>query len=207
MNSSASFWDKAAAKYAKSPISNVPAYEQTMQRTRAWLRPGDRALELGAGTASTALLLCDAVEHITVSDISAEMIAIGRDKARAQAVANVDFIVGEPGSEGFGSGPYDVVMAFNLLHLMRDLPGSLAAVRDLVRPGGHFISKTTCLSGAGQLLRAVIVPMQLLGRAPYLNFISATALERMITEAGFEIVESTGIPQGARNHFVVARRI
>lgn len=207
MKSSASFWDRTAARYARSPIRNVPAYDETMARVRTYLERGDRVLELGAGTGSTAILLSDAVAHITASDISSEMIAIGREKARAMAIGNVDFAVATPGSGALDPGPYDVAMAFNLLHLVRDLPGMLAETRALLRPGGYFISKTTCLSGAGQLLRAVIVPMQLVGRAPYVKFIGAAALERMITGAGFEIVESGGIPKGARNHFVVARRL
>lgn len=207
MKTSVSFWDRTAAKYARSPIKNVAAYDETIARVRKYLQPGDRVLELGAGTGSTAILLSDAVSHITASDFSSEMIAIGREKARTQGIANVDFAVAAPGSDALDPDPYDVVMAFNLLHLIRDLPGMLAEARALVRPGGYFISKTTCLSGAGQLLRAVIVPMQLVGRAPYVKFLGATALERMITGSGFEIVESGGIPKGARNHFVVARRI
>ena len=57
MHKTAKFWDKAAAKYAKSPIEDIEAYNYTIGRTRSYLSPTDRVLEVGCGTGSTALLL------------------------------------------------------------------------------------------------------------------------------------------------------
>ena len=76
MPNDAKFWDKIAAKYAKSPIKNMEAYNQTMDRTKSHLAKDDSVLEVGCGTGSTALLLADSVQHITASDISANMIDI-----------------------------------------------------------------------------------------------------------------------------------
>lgn len=83
------FWDGIARKYAARPIKNMPAYERTLERAQSYLAAGDHALEVGCGTGTTALKLAPHVRHITATDVSAEMIAIAREKAGR--TANVTF--------------------------------------------------------------------------------------------------------------------
>lgn len=214
MIGSQQFWDRQAQKYARSPIADEAAYETTLARVRAHLTPGCRMLELGCGTGTTALKLANDTGHITASDISAEMVRIGREKAAAQGVGNVDFLRAAPGdTELAASGPYDVVLAFNLLHLIPDLNTALAAIAPLVRPGGLFISKTFCQPGPGEanmeyrLTRLMVPLMQMVGRAPYVAFMPVAALETAITDAGFTIEETGDYPARPPRHLVVARRM
>ena len=60
MQQAETFWDGAAENYAKSPIRDVEAYNYTLERTRTYLSPTDKVLEVGCGTGSTALLLAGA---------------------------------------------------------------------------------------------------------------------------------------------------
>ena len=76
----ARFWDRTSRKYAASAILDRAGYERTLDRTRALLGSGDRVLELGCGTGTTALLLADDVQHYLATDISAGMIAIANEK-------------------------------------------------------------------------------------------------------------------------------
>jgi ubiquinone/menaquinone biosynthesis C-methylase UbiE len=76
----AQFWDKAARKYAASPIDDEAGFERTLARTRALIAPGVRALELGCGTGTAALRLADAAESYLATDISERMIAIAQEK-------------------------------------------------------------------------------------------------------------------------------
>ena len=57
MTTDVAFWDKIAPKYSKSPISNVPAYEETLARVRTYLGADSRVLELGCGVGVTCRLL------------------------------------------------------------------------------------------------------------------------------------------------------
>ena len=70
------WWDRVARKYAKSKISNIPAYEKTLERVRSHLRADANVLELGCGTGSTALLLAEGVGSYVGTDLSSEMIEI-----------------------------------------------------------------------------------------------------------------------------------
>jgi len=166
MTTAENFWDKIAHSYAKRPVSDMASYDLTMERTRAYLGSNDQALELGGGTGTTALRLADAVDHLTSTDISSEMIAIARGKAERDGVENVTFRRASISQAAGEDGPYDTVMAFNLLHLIDDLPEALASIHQMLKPGGMFISKSGCLAEKGWYLRVLIRAMQLIGKAP-----------------------------------------
>lgn len=211
MQSADKFWNKMARRYVKQPIKNMAAYNETLEQTRVRLSPEDRVLELGCGSGMTALLLADSVQRITASDISGEMVAIGREKAAEEKVANVDFVRATPFDDVLESGSYDAVLAFNFLHLMEDTDGALTRIRVLLKPGGLFISKTVCLSNAGffaRLLMRLLIPvMQLVKKAPFVRFMDNAEVESCITAAGFEILESRNFTAQAISRFVVARKI
>ncbi len=206
MTNSEKFWDKAAPAYAKSQVKDMVSYDQTMDRTRAHLDPGHTVLELGCGTGTTALRLADAVGHLTATDISSQMIAIAQTKARDQRVNNVTFRHAALMDSASPDGPLDVVMAFNLLHLLDDLPAALGNIADMVKPGGLFISKSGCIGEKTFYLRPIIAVMQMLGKAPYVASLSIDDLEGMISEAGFSIIETHTFPGIIANRFIVARK-
>ncbi len=210
MQAAQKFWDKVARRYVKRPIKNMTAYNETLEHTRARLSPDDRVLELGCGSGMTALLLADDVEQMTASDISGEMIEIAKEKAKADGAANVEFVRATPFDEVLESGGYDVVLAFNFLHLMEDRDGTLARIKVLLKPGGLFISKTVCLANAGPfarlLMRLVIPVMQWVKKAPYVRSMSSAEAESCIGDAGFEILESRSFTDQSISRFVVARK-
>lgn len=209
MVDSATFWNKVAEKYARTPIADMASYDYTLERTAAHLKPGDRVLELGCGTGTTALRLAPKVAGIVATDIAPAMLAVGRRKAAEQGVENVEFV--EARAETPPQGTFDAVLAFNLLHLVDDLDASLAAIHDRLKPGGLFISKTFCLSKGRNslkltLIRLALPVMQLLGKAPPVTFSTEAQLERAITRAGFDLVEQESFPAKDPRRFLVARR-
>ncbi|MDF1716069.1 MAG: class I SAM-dependent methyltransferase [Antarcticimicrobium sp.] len=206
MSTSAAFWDGIAAKYAKSPVRNPTAYSETLAASTALFSPGDRVLELGCGTGTTALKLAPYVKSYTASDISSEMIAIAEHKRRAEGAGNLRFVTSGIEEPEEGAEPHDVVLAFNLLHLIEDLDGALAAIRKLVKPGGLFISKSGCVGEMNPLFRPLIRAMQFVGKAPYVKILKATELEAAIARAGFVLEQSRTFTGARESLFVVARR-
>ncbi|QBF31372.1 class I SAM-dependent methyltransferase [Thalassococcus sp. S3] len=201
------FWDGVAVKYSKQAIKDPVAYEHTLARTLSHLRPTDHVLELGAGTGSTALRIAPHVAQITATDISPKMMEIARDKAWNESVSNLKVQTADLHDPTIPAGPYDAVLAFNTLHLLRDIPGALARVRGPLKPGGLFISKSVCLAGYYHPFRLMIPLMQWIGKAPYVQIMHPSALEDMILRAGFEIVESGDFPAKPRSRYVVARKV
>ncbi|WP_299685756.1 class I SAM-dependent methyltransferase [uncultured Tateyamaria sp.] len=203
------FWDKAAPKYAQQPISDMGAYEETLARTISYLRPETRLLELGCGTGGTALRLAPHVHSVVATDFSAGMIAQAYDRPQAD---NVSFLKADVFSPELEAGVFDVIVGFNLFHLVEDPRSAYARIHDLLTPNGLFISKTPCIGERSLgwkfgLLRRAIPILQLLGKAPFVRYETITGLEHDITAAGFRIVETGNYPVRPPSHFVVAHKV
>ncbi|WP_339830084.1 class I SAM-dependent methyltransferase [uncultured Parvibaculum sp.] len=206
------FWDKAARKYATSPIADIAGFEKTLARTRELLSPCHRVLELGCGTGTAALRLADAVENYLATDISAQMITIANEKLASQGSdalkdglsfrqATADTLTTE-------QVKYDAVLGFSYLHLAGDLPRALGNIRQMLLPGGLFISKTPCIGDMNPLVGLAIPFMRMIGKAPFsVATFSSVELEKAIREAGFEthFTERHGSKKKDIRPFIVAR--
>ena len=197
MITAAKFWDGVAEKYARTPIKDLASYEYTLERTASYLKKTDDVLELGCGTGMTALRLSEFAGTVTATDVSQGMLDVGRKHAAEQGNGNVKFV--QATAETPPKGPFDVALAFNLLHLLEDLDGGLARIHSTLKPGGLFISKTFCpqSNGASMRFRAIRLAlplMQLFGKAPFVRFLSEAELGRAIERAGFELIEQDSFP-------------
>ena len=200
------FWDRLAPRHALRPISNLEAYEATLARVKTYLSDTDHALELGCGTGSTALLLAPFVKEYEGTDISGAMVDMALEKTWNASVPNVSFRKAGVNAAEYETGRYDKILAFNLLHLVPDTEATLEMVRDLLPPGGIFISKTPCIGGKWYY-RPMVSVMRLIGKAPFVRFLKVSELDRMMEAAGFEIVETGFYPPSTPSRFIVARKL
>lgn len=207
MADAAAFWDRIADWYAKKPVKDTESYEKTLECVRKHLSASDDVLEVGCGTGSTALWLAPHAEQILATDFSSRMIGIAQRKAAAQQVENVRFEQATLFDDSLAPGRFDVVMAFNLLHLLDDLPGALRWIGELLKPGGMFISKTVCLGEQASMLRFVLPIMKALGLGPLVRVLTIAELETALTDAGFELVETGLHPPSPPSRFIVARKV
>jgi ubiquinone/menaquinone biosynthesis C-methylase UbiE len=199
------FWDRIAPSYAKKPVADEGAYQRTLERARSYLNPKQIVLEVGCGTGTTALHLAPHVAQILASDLSPGMIRIAREKARAAGVDNVTFMPGTL-DELEAAPRFDVVMAFNVFHLMADIPAALRRVHGMLAPGGLLISKTPCIGEMNVFVRLAIPVLKVFGRAPSVNFVKTQTLQDSVSTAGFTTLETGFYPEKSRSLFVVARK-
>ncbi|KAK5659450.1 hypothetical protein OQA88_651 [Cercophora sp. LCS_1] len=209
-----SFWDKSAQKYSQSPIADQAGYERTLAATRAHLRPTDTVTELGCGTGGTAISLGRSVKYYLATDISPGMISIANttQSNTADAPSGLEFRVATADSLAAEQpGKFNAVLAFNYLHLVRDLAGTLKSVNTLLAPGGLFISKTGCVRDMrfGMLLGPALPVLRVVGLAPFVNNFDAGELKAEFQKAGFEIVaeEYHGSGKGDARPFIVAKKV
>jgi ubiquinone/menaquinone biosynthesis C-methylase UbiE len=205
----ARFWDRWAARYARAAMRDPAGYERTLARVAALLGPRDRVVELGCGTGTTALRLAGGVADYLATDLSPGMLAIAEDRHAATPVAPLRFRIATAGTLAAEGLRCDAVLAFNLLHLLRDLPGTLRAIHRILEPGGLFISKTPCLREVNPAIRLGLVPaLRAVGLAPPLRALDAAMLTGAIAASGFEVLAVERHGSGARDMrpFVLARR-
>lgn len=201
------YWDRVADRYAARAVRDPSAYEATLERTRAHLGEGCSVLELGCGTGTTALRLADAAQSITAIDFAAAMLSVARQRAEAQGVASVAFRQADLFDEERVPGPFDAVLAFNLLHLTGDIARAARSAARRLKPDGVFISKTICLGEPDALrYRLIVSVLRRFGVLPAMAYVSAAALEQAIEGAGFRIIERGDYPASPRSRFIVARR-
>ena len=182
------FWNRVAQSYSERTIGDTETYERKLAATQALMEPDMQVLEFGCGTGSTALRHAPHVAHITATDLSDAMIAIGRAKAEQEGTGNITFT--QSGVEDFkGDKSYDMVLALNLLHLVPDRSRALETIHSLLKPGGFFVSSTVCLADRMWFLKPVIPVMQWLGKAPYVSFVRERDMLREVEAAGFSVQE------------------
>lgn len=205
----ARFWGRIAVKYAAEPIADIAGYETTLRRVQGLLSTDQDVLEIGCGTGTTALRLAPFTRRLLATDVSTGMIAIAREKLAAQPVPQLNFAVADADAPVAGQGEYDVVLAFNVLHLVTDLDRALGLAVQTLRPGGLLISKTACISEMNPLIPNVALPlMRAIGKAPLALCFDADVLRSAIQRQGMDIVsvERHGTRGKDFRVFIVARK-
>lgn len=205
----ARFWNRHARRYAAAKIGDRTGYERSIDRTRALLDGRDRVLEIACGTGMTALRLAPAVPSYRATDISGGMIEIARERLAADPVDGLVFDVAAADGIPPDAGPFDAVLCFNGLHLLRDPAQVLRGIHAALVPGGLFVSKTPCLAEMTPLIRLALVPvLRAIGLAPRMSAFDAGSLARLIGDTGFEILATerhAGAGRDARP-FIVSRK-
>ena len=210
----ARFWNRLARRYASSKIADMAGYEATLQRVQGLLSPDHSVLEIGCGTGTTALRLAAGTRCLLATDVSPAMIAIAREKLAAQPLPQLHFGVVDAEAAAAaaapaGPAPHDVILAFNVLHLMSNLDATLRGLLPLLKPGGLFISKTPCLAEMNPIIPRVLVPlMRAIGLAPAVLSFDAVHLQSTLQRHGLvlEAVERHGSRRKDVRIFIVARK-
>jgi hypothetical protein len=125
----AAFWNGMARRYAASPVRNPENWEKTLDLTRARLAPEAEVLELGCGTGSSALRLAPHRGPVYRDRRRLRHDRIAREKLAETPVEGLSFETARTGDGSLPEGPFDAVLAFNLLHLVPDLPATLSEAR------------------------------------------------------------------------------
>jgi ubiquinone/menaquinone biosynthesis C-methylase UbiE len=187
VDKSAKFWDKIAERYAKRPVADEAAYQKKLQVTREYFRPDMEVLELGCGTASTAIAHAPYVKHIQAIDISSKMIEIAQRKAAAENIKNVTFQCLSIDAFSAPEQTLDAVLGLSILHLLEDKEEVIARVHKMLKPGGIFVTSTACIGDTMKLFKFVVPIGKFFGLMPVVKVFTTKELEHSLTAAGFAI--------------------
>ena len=207
MADSQKFWDKTAARYARSPVADEATDQRKLAETQEFLEPTMRVLEFGCGTGSTAVHHAPHLAHIDALDISQNMLNIGQQKAAEAGVENVTFSRGTLAEFAAEDESLDAVLGLNVMHLLPDRVETIREVARILKPGGLFVSSTVCLASSPLRFIRFVAPLaRMLGLMPELFIFSEAALADEIRSAGFEIERQWHHGRDGVAVFIIARK-
>ncbi len=137
-------FDNVAGSYdLMNDLMSLGIHRVWKQAFMDWLapRPGQTLLDVAGGTGDIATLWCGrGGGPVTVCDINAEMIAVGRARAAEAAVADrIEWVVGDAEALPLPDASVDrVTIAFGLRNVTR-IDRALAEMARVLRRGGRFM--------------------------------------------------------------------
>ncbi|WP_026414221.1 demethylmenaquinone methyltransferase [Actinomadura oligospora] len=100
-------------------------------------RPGERVLDLAAGTGTSSVPFADGGAETVACDFSLGMLRVGRE--RQAGVANLAFVAGDAMRLPFEDGSFDVVTISFGLRNVQDTEAALREMRRVAKPGGRLL--------------------------------------------------------------------
>ena len=146
------------------------------------LLPPVTIADLGAGEGAFALVLAQRARQVIAVDSSARMIDVGREEARRNNVANIDFRIGDMEDLPIAKGEVDLVFFSQSLHHALHPARALEEAARILTPGGRVVIL--------DLARHRFEEARDLYADEWLGFPEAE-LEAMLQKAGFTAIEAT----------------
>lgn len=195
------FWERNAARYDRS----MGLFGGPLPRTRVLVaeavRGAARVLEIACGTGLVSEAIAPVVGELLATDYAEAMVAKTRE--RVGHLGNVRCEVRDLYALGQRDGSFYAVVASNVLHLVPDLPGGLAAMRRVLRPGGRLVVPTYCHAqdARSRLVSAALSLVSFPGQRRF----DLDGLAEAVSGAGFVVVDKELVPGVLPIGFVVAR--
>jgi 2-polyprenyl-3-methyl-5-hydroxy-6-metoxy-1,4-benzoquinol methylase len=204
------FWDMGA--------KNMDTYAQNEglkklegkrdEKLKKYLKAGDRVLDYGCGSGTTAIQCASRVKKVQGIDYASGMIDVARIKAAEQKRENVDFMQATISDERLISGSFDVVLAWGILHLVDDRPDVIRRIQELLKPGGLLVSATECMKEKKSTITSLLSFLMKIGIFPIsLKFFTVAELEDSVTGAGLRSVEKEILADNPVSCFIAAEKI
>jgi enediyne biosynthesis protein CalE5 len=166
----------------------------------AGVEPGSRVLDVAAGYGEPSLSAARAAGpegKVVATDISAEMLAFGRERAEAAGLGNIEFVESDAAGLEFPEGSFDAALSRWGIIFEPDGEAAAARVRGFLKPGARMAISSWGPPERVPFLRIpMATAMQRLGVAPPppgtpgpLSRPTPEALGGLLSDGGFSNVE------------------
>jgi SAM-dependent methyltransferase len=136
-------WNKAASGWRKwsELIDSAASHISERVVERAGVTAGSRVLDVAAGYGEpslTAARVAGPNGKVVATDISAEMLAYGRERAEAAGIDTIEFVESDAISLDFPAESFDAAVSRWGIIFEPDGEGAAARVRSFLAPGGRM---------------------------------------------------------------------
>lgn len=196
------FWERNAARYDRSMGLLGGPLPRTVALVASAVSGATRVLEVASGTGLVSEAIAPVVGELLATDYAGAMVE--KTRARVGHLPNVRCEVRDLYALGEAEGSFDAVVAANVLHLLPDLAGGLAAMRRVLRPGGRLVVPTYCHAqdARARLVSAVLAMVSFPGQRRF----DLVGLAAAVEAAGFAVDTRELVPGLLPIGFVAAVR-
>jgi phosphatidylethanolamine/phosphatidyl-N-methylethanolamine N-methyltransferase len=192
-----SYWDKHAKNYDRSMALLGRPIPRMVDLVGKATRGLGHVLEVAAGTGLITPTLAAGAREVVATDYGSEMVSALERRVRDAGVANVRCEQADLYALRFDAGAFDAVVAANVLHLVPDLPGALAALRRVVKPGGRVVVPTFCHDETA--LSWVVSRALAVTGFPGRRRFTVSSLRHAVEDAGLLVTRTEALPGSSRS--------
>lgn len=138
------YWSRHARTYDRSMVLLGRPIPRMVELAGESVRGAGLVLEVGAGTGLVTPALARVAKEVIATDYAPAMIDALDARIRKERLANVRCEQADLYALRFEPASFDAVVATNVLHLVPDLPGAIAALRRVLTAGGRLVVPTYC---------------------------------------------------------------
>jgi enediyne biosynthesis protein CalE5 len=136
-------WDTAATGWRKwsELIDSVASAISERLVELAEVKPGSRVIDVAAGYGEPTLSAAKVAGpdgKVVATDISAEMLAYGRERAEAAGLENIEFVEADASALDFPEDSFDAALSRFGIIFEPDGEGAAARVRGFLKPGAKM---------------------------------------------------------------------
>jgi 2-polyprenyl-3-methyl-5-hydroxy-6-metoxy-1,4-benzoquinol methylase len=206
LNKAEKFWDRTADYYDSEEKKDELTYLKFIEKTRKYLKVSDLVLDLGCGTGLVCNKIADDVELIYAIDISSKMIDIAKNKAIQCKIQNINYIYTTIFDKRFKGESYNVILIFNVLHLLDNSQVVIKRLNELLKPGGYIISATPCM-GEKPILNSLFSIGSKIGITPDIQSFKTAELDKLFIKGNFEIIETDFLKKNSPQYLLIAKKL
>lgn len=195
-------WQVAAPGWRKW-YDMLEAGGEIVSRTlieRAGIGPGDTVLDVATGYGEPALTAARIVGQsgrVLATDISADMLEFGRERAAQTGLDNVEFLEADAETLPFDDESFDAVLCRQGLQFLPDVLGTLKRLHTFLKRDGRLAAAVWGPPDTVQFARPVSVILTALdlpapppGRPGIFALADRHRLAQLVADAGFRDVET-----------------
>jgi demethylmenaquinone methyltransferase/2-methoxy-6-polyprenyl-1,4-benzoquinol methylase len=101
-------------------------------------RPGETILDMAGGTGDVAFRMVRRGAEVTVADINADMLEVGKERAGQRSIANLDWRVENAERLTFADAKFDAYTIVFGIRNVTDIPSALREAHRVLKRGGRF---------------------------------------------------------------------
>jgi len=101
-------------------------------------RAGEHILDMAGGTGDVAFRMARRGAQVTVSDINADMLKVGKDRAEARSLNGLTWKVENAEALSFASASFDAYTIVFGIRNVTDIPAALREAHRVLKRGGRF---------------------------------------------------------------------